>query len=204
MSAAVLLLQLVFLSLCVLLAWRIASLHARSDLAAPYSATKGMETALGQAGKAAPAPMPSRPARRDKQPPATARFSKADRVAKAQIFAGIQMLDAKMQGVNFRHGALGGACEKLAAAYLTGAARAITFKMDGGEEEALDVTAFLLTHNLSFKTQAALQALNELTRDENTLASFRAGLEAAESWMSQKFVPEKFSLYRAIADNAFI
>jgi hypothetical protein len=105
--------------------------------------------------------------------------------------------------LNFRDNRTAGTCEKLAAAYLTGAARIITFDMNGGEAEARDVTAFLLTHNLSFKAQAAVQAIDELTQDEMALASFRCGLEAAEAWLARKCVPDEYSLFRAVADNAF-
>lgn len=131
-------------------------------------------------------------------------YTKGDRMAKAQIFARSQILDAKLLGVSLRDQSFGGRYEWLAAAYLTGAAQGITIEMGGQEPEARDVTAFLLTHNLSFKTQAAIKQSESggTTQDKRELAAFQSGLAAAETWVTKNTVPHQHSLYNTLQSYA--
>ncbi|WP_097461440.1 hypothetical protein [Mangrovitalea sediminis] len=126
-----------------------------------------------------------------------------DWMSKAQIFAGIQLLDAKRKGLILADDNKPG-CRQLAAMYMIGAAKGIILNMQGNDQDARDVAAFLMTHNLHFDRLDIEDALNAVTRDESTLNSYRCGLEGAETWLARRFVPDSISLYEAVSSNAFI
>ena len=130
-------------------------------------------------------------------------YNRVDWLAKAQIFAGIQFLDAKRKGLLFTQ-EQSQDCRMLAAIYMVGAAKEVVFKMSGNESDARDVAAFLITHNLHFDTLDIEDAFERVAQDETTLNSYRRGIEAASAWLQRHFVPDDLSLYEAVSSNAFV
>lgn len=130
-------------------------------------------------------------------------FGKVDWMSKAQIFTGIQLLDAKRRGLSLANTSSQG-CVDIAAAYLIGAAQVITFQLDGDEQNALDVAAFLLTHNLHMDAMDIQDALQQAAYGDATMASFNKGKEAAAIWIVKKFVPDALSLYNTVSTAAFV
>ncbi|MDX5299902.1 MAG: hypothetical protein LPK85_13260, partial [Gammaproteobacteria bacterium] len=85
-----------------------------------------------------------------------------------------------------------------------GAARGISHALHADERCAQDVSAFLITHNLGSVGRHTEQLLRQLGRDESMLIGYRCGLEAAESWMARKYVPDALSLYALMSEEAFV
>ena len=185
-------------TLVLLLALRILYLY-RGSMASPSlsAAPSSRQHYTTQRSENAPSKVDSHSAQGAQE------YSRVDWMSKAQIFAGIQLLDAKRKGLVLADDNKPG-CRQLAAMYMIGAAKGIILNMQGNDRDARDVAAFLMTHNLHFDRLDIEEALNAVTRDESTLNSYRCGLEGAETWLARRFVPDSISLYEAVSSNAFI
>ncbi len=189
-----LLVDLALIGLVIFLAWRVAQLYRQQSGTHPAMAQGAWERH----------PDPQHP---DLSQRASAgqqvSFERVDWISKAQIFAGIQMLDAKRKGLHIVQ-QQNEECRLLAGIYLIGAAKSITLDMGGTDANARDVAAFLVTHKLHMDRLDIEHTQLSVTRDELTLASYRCGLEGGSNWLKHHFVPDELSLFEAVTANALV
>ena len=181
--------------LVIFLAWRILQLYRHQPLRGPSLVTPGGWSRGPDRGRTQ--------ALQSVAPKDLATYERVDWISKAQIFAGIQMLDAKRKGLPLVQ-EQNEECRLLAAIYLIGAAKSITLDMGGTEVNAKDVAAFLIVHNLHMDRLDIEHAQLSVTRDETTLAAFRCGLEGGSNWLKRHFVPDEVSLFEAVTSSAFV
>lgn len=188
-------LDLALIVLVVFLAWRILQLYRSQPLRGPSLVPSGGWSRAPDSDGAQPLKAVA--------PTEVAAYERVDWISKAQIFAGIQMLDAKRKGLALvqEHNE---ECRLLGAIYLIGAAKSITLDMGGSEANAKDVAAFLIVHNLHMDRLDIEHAQLSVTRDETTLAAFRCGLEGGSNWLKHHFVPDEVSLFEAVTSSAFV
>lgn len=118
------------------------------------------------------------------------------------ILAGLQERDCRVKGL-----VLLGAPETLricAAAWLYGAACAVTPRSQRHTESLLGIVAKIVSHKTGSRQSEVVQAISTLTASNLLLACYRAGLEGAEFWQIHQYVPASSSLYDVVTRNAFI
>jgi len=130
-------------------------------------------------------------------------YQRADWMAQAQIFAGIQMLDSKRKGLQLPNRERE-TIQVIAGAYLAGAADAITASQGGGDPDADDLAAFLLSHNLQMDSYDVQDIQARVLKEEVCIQTFQEGREAAGVWLEKKFVPDELSLFEAVSGYAFL
>lgn len=187
-------LDIVLFALVGFLIWRVVQLYRHPTEEPPVLAHAGLTQPAEQVDGA----ITNSPAAREVHT-----YERVDWLSKAQIFAGIQMLDAKRKGLQLMH-EHGDDCRLIAAIYFIGAARSITLDMSGSEKDSRDVAAFLITHNLHMDRLDIEHAQQSVTRDELTLMAYRCGLEGGSDWLKRHFVPDELSLFDAITNSAFV
>ena len=133
-------------------------------------------------------------------------YSRAESITSAQIFAGLQLLEVKRYGINL-HSSGEDWLDNGVSFYLLGAASAITEHFDCRGSQKDDVMRFLLTKNLKLTEEKAekyiseLYQVNDQTIEEN---AFDAGINAAKTWLTKKFIPEEHSLLSNLHTWGFI
>ncbi len=85
-----------------------------------------------------------------------------------------------------------------------GAGCALSDKTLRHSETLAVIVAQITSRKTGIRQPEALQTISTLTADKTHLACFRAGLEGAEFWQYNHYVPPTSRLYEAITDNAFI
>ena len=117
---------------------------------------------------------------------------RAQLITQLHILAGLQERDCRVNGLDLS--AAPETVRAYAAAWLYGAGCALSEKSTRHSGALARVVAH----------PKALQAISTLTGSTVLLACFRAGLEGAEFWQYNHYVPPTSSLYEAITANAFI
>ncbi|WP_250658056.1 hypothetical protein [Alkalimarinus coralli] len=133
-------------------------------------------------------------------------YSRAESITSSQIFAGIQLLEIKRKGIN-PHSPGQDWIDNGISYYLLGAVSAITehFDCDGNDKD--DVMKYLLTKNLKYTNEQAerhisnLYQVNDETIERN---AFYAGIDAAKTWLSKKFIPDEHSLFSNLNTLGFV
>lgn len=138
--------------------------------------------------------------------PQTHNYSRAESITSAQIFAGLQLFEIKRNGIN----PLSPGQEWIdngISYYLLGAASAITehFECSGNDKD--DVMRFLLTKNLNYSNELAEQCISKIYQvDEQDIEqnAFYAGIDAAKTWLTKKFIPDEYSLLNNLNSLGFV
>jgi len=137
-------------------------------------------------------------------------YSRAESITSAQIFTGLQLLEVKQKGINL-YSSGEDWLDNGISFYLLGAASAITEHFDCKGSEKDDVMRFLLTKNLKQTDEKAEQYISELYQvNEQTIegrtedGAFDAGITAAKTWLSNKFIPEEYSLLSNLHTWGFV
>ncbi len=128
----------------------------------------------------------------------SAQFSRIDSISKAQIFAGLQLLELKRDGIDLSH--TKSWLYKRSALYLLGATNAICEHFGCEASERADVVAFVLTRNMGMNKSDAdallFRARKNFTKEDAEAVA--AGKKAAESWINLRFTPKSESLKEQI------
>ncbi|UZE94609.1 hypothetical protein [Alkalimarinus alittae] len=134
------------------------------------------------------------------------RNSRVESITSSQIFTGIQLFEIKRNGIN----PLSPAQEWIGSGisyYLLGAANAITEHFDCTGTDKDDVMRYLLTKNLSYSEELADRFISNLYHsDEQAVEknAYTAGIDAARTWLSKKFIPEEHSLLNNLNSLGFV
>ncbi len=141
----------------------------------------------------------------DSQPQAH-NYSRAESITSAQIFAGLQLFEIKRKGIN---PLLPGQdwIDNGISTYLLGAASAITEHFECSDNDRDDVMRFLLTKNLNYSHELAEQCISKVYQvdDKDTgQNAFYAGIDAAKTWLINRFIPEEHSLLNNLNSLGFV
>lgn len=143
-----------------------------------------------------------RPVARKEPTPAFNPTDKTELFSRLHILAGLQERDCRVQGLM-----LSGAPEPVqecAAAWLYGAACALTPRSQRHTEALSGIVARIISRKIGTRQPEAIQAIATLTSSTLLLACYRAGLEGAEFWQVHQYVPARASLHEVVTSNAFI
>lgn len=138
--------------------------------------------------------------------PLTHSYSRAESITSAQIFAGLQLFEIKRKGINPLSPGQDWIDNGISY-YLLGAASAITehFECSGNDKD--DVMRYLLTKNLNYTNELAEQCISKIYQvDEQDIEqnAFYAGIDAAKTWLSKKFIPDEHSLLNNLNSLGFV
>ena len=118
------------------------------------------------------------------------------------ILAGLQERDCRVKGLVLSESPE--AVRTYAAAWLYGASCALSPKPVRHSEALAGMVAGIVSRKTGIRQPEALQAISTLTGSSVLMACYRAGLEGAEFWQANHYVPANWSLYEAVTSNAFI
>ena len=127
---------------------------------------------------------------------------RAELISQLHILAGLQERDCRVKGLDLSTAPE--AVKTYAALWLYGAGCALSDKVNRHSEVLVTIVAQISSRKTGLEQPSAIQAINTLTNSAICLACFRAGLEGAEFWQYNRFVPYSSGLYEAITANAFI
>ena len=199
-NGLILLVQLGLLALLVLLAVKMISLMRAEPLAAGHQED--------WAGKH-PGTHQSEPASRHsewpvavRQPVVDAATDRAELITQLLILAGLQERDCRVNGVDLSTAP--NAVKTYAAVWLYGAGCALSDKTNRHSSALAATVAQIASRKTGIRQSEIVEAIDTLTASTVYLACFRAGLEGAEFWRFNHYVPPTSSLYEAITANAFI
>ncbi|WP_449287310.1 hypothetical protein [Marinobacter sp. PE14] len=198
-NGLILLIQVGLLALLVLLALRVISLVRSEPMAVGHQEiwrAKKDPVGTDLPSNSSEWPVASR------KPVTEAAPDRAELITGLHILAGLQERDCRVKGL-----ALSSAPEAVkayATAWLYGAGCALSDKGSRHSEELAGMVAQTINRKTGIRQPEAMQAISTLTDSAVYLACFRAGLEGAEFWRYNHFVPPTSSLYDAITANAFI
>lgn len=198
-NGLVLLIQFGLLALLVLLALRMIMLvrsepmtTGHQELWSGASRTAGHDLASGTSEW----PVAVR------KPVAETPSDRAQIITRLHILAGLQERDCRVNGLDLTTAPE--AVKAYTAAWLYGAGCALSDKTTRHSEALAAIVAQIISRKTGIRQSEALQTISTLTASTVHLACFRAGLEGAEFWQYNHFVPPTSSLYEAITANAFI
>lgn len=198
-NGLVLLIQVGLLALLVLLAFRMVALVRSEPMAAGHqefwsepSQTIGHDISSGTSEW----PVAVR------KPVAEAPSGRAEMITRLHILIGLQKRDCRVNGLELT--AAPEAVKAYTAAWLYGAGCALSDQTLRHSETLAVIVAQITSRKTGGRQPEALQTISTLTDNKVHLACFRAGLEGAEFWQYNHYVPPTSSLYEAITDNAFI
>ena len=146
-----------------------------------------------------------RPAITRKERKVQQRSSRLDRTelfSQLHILAGLQERDCRVKGLVLAEAPE--AVRTYAAAWLYGASCALSNKPVRHSEALAGMVAGIVSRKTGIRQSEALQAISTLTSSGVLLACYRAGLEGAEFWQVNHYVPASYSLYEVVTSNAFI
>ncbi|SNB55740.1 hypothetical protein SAMN04487880_1193 [Marinobacter sp. es.042] len=191
--------QVGLLALLVLLAVRVISLVRSEPIAV------GRQEIWPETKDTVPNDLPSNSFEwpvASRKPVTEAGPDRAELISRLHILAGLQERDCRVKGLE-----LSTAPETVkayATAWLYGAGCALSDKGGRHSEAVAGIVAQTINRKTGIRQPEAMQAISTLTDSAVYLACFRAGLEGAEFWRYNHFVPPTSSLYDAITANAFI
>jgi hypothetical protein len=198
-NGLVLLIQVGLLALLVLLALRMVALVRSEPMAAGHQefwSGKGQTTGHDLSSGTSEWPVAVR------KPVVETPSDRAQIITRLHILIGLQERDCRVNGLDLTTAPE--AVKAYTAAWLYGAGCALSDKTLRHSETLAVIVAQITSRKTGIRQPEALQTISTLTADETHLACFRAGLEGAEFWQYNHYVPPTSSLYEAITDNAFI
>lgn len=133
-------------------------------------------------------------------------YSRAESITSSQIFAGLQLFEIKRNGINPLSPGQDWIDNGISY-YLLGAASAITEHFDCSGNDKDDVMRFLLTKNLNYSNELAEQCISKIYQvDEQDIEqnAFYAGIDAAKTWLTKKFIPDEHSLLNNLNSLGFV
>jgi len=200
-NGLILLIQVGLLALLVLLAIRMIRLVRSEPLAAGHqkiwSGTEPVEANHSE--------LPSSTSEWPvavRKPVVDAAPDRAELITRLHILAGLQERDCRGNGLELATAPE--AVKAYAAAWLYGAGCALIDKSTRHSPALVGIVAQIASRKTGIRQPEAVQAITTLTASTVYLACFRAGLEGAEFWRHNHYVPPASSLYEAITANAFI
>lgn len=129
-------------------------------------------------------------------------LDRTELITQLHILGGLQERDCRVRGLNLA--AAPEAVRLYAAAWLYGAACALCGRSERHTDRLAATVAHIASRKTGIRHTDAHQALATLTSSTVLLACYRSGLEGAEFWRYNHYVPPTSSLYEAITSNAFI
>ncbi len=199
-NGLILLVQLGLLALLVLLAVKMISLMRAEPLAAGHQ-----EDWAGNH----PGTHQSEPASRHSEWPVAVRKpvvdaapDRAELITQLHILAGLQERDCRVNGLDLSTAP--NAVKTYVAVWLYGAGCALSDKTNRHSSALAATVAQIASRKTGIRQSEIVEAIDTLTASTVYLACFRAGLEGAEFWRFNHYVPPTSSLYEAITANAFI
>lgn len=118
------------------------------------------------------------------------------------ILAGLQDRDCRVNGLILSESQE--SVRTYATAWLYGASCALSPKPVRHSDTLASMVANIVSRKTGIQQTQALQTISTLTHSSVLLACYRAGLEGAEFWQANHYVPSRSSLYNAVTSNAFI
>lgn len=180
-----------FLAVRLLFLYRSQPVHPSTVVAGPGMLTSATartdEEALGSMLA------PGAPAFRDQ---------KLTLITQLHILYSLQERDARQRGLDLL--ASPEAVQGYIAAWVYGAACALVKVQARHTAVMVQQVAGLVARKLAVREMDMLDAINGLASCSTRLACFRCGLEGAEHWQKQRFVPGEYGLYQAITAHTFI
>jgi hypothetical protein len=200
-NGLILLIQVGLLALLVLLAIRMITLVRSEPLATGHqSIWSGTEPVEANHSE-----LPSNTSEwpvEMRKPLVDAAPDRAELITRLHILAGLQERDCRGNGLELATAPE--AVKAYAAAWLYGAGCALSDKSTRHSPALVGIVAQIASRKTGIRQPEAVQAITTLTASTVYLACFRAGLEGAEFWRHNHYVPPASSLYEAITANAFI
>ncbi|MCD1647218.1 VanW family protein [Marinobacter adhaerens] len=200
-NGLILLIQVGLLALLVLLAIRMIRLVRSEPLAAGHqkiwSGTEPVEANHSE--------LPSSTSEWPvavRKPVVDAAPDRAELITRLHILAGLQERDCRGNGLELATAPE--AVKAYAAAWLYGAGCTLSDKSTRHSPALVGIVTQIASRKTGIRQPEAVQAITTLTASTVYLACFRAGLEGAEFWRHNHYVPPASSLYEAITANAFI
>lgn len=130
------------------------------------------------------------------------RLDRTELFSHLHILAGLQERDCRAKGLVLADAPE--AVRTYAAAWLYGASCALSNKPVRHSEALAGMVAGIVSRKTGVRQPEALQAISTLTSSSILLACYRAGLEGAEFWQVNHYVPASCGLYEVVTSNAFI
>src|SRR5690606_9923627 len=130
------------------------------------------------------------------------RIDRTELFTQLHILAGLQDRDCRVKGLVLAEAPE--AVRTYAAAWLYGASCALSHKPVRHSEALAGMVAGIVSRKTGIRQPEALQAISTLTSSSVLLACYRAGLDGAEFWQVNHYVPASSSLYEVVTSNAFI
>ncbi len=140
-----------------------------------------------------------------RQAPRNGFYSSLDRTelrSQLHILMGLQERDCRVNGLLLSEAPE--AVRAYATAWLYGAGCALSHKTARHSETIAGMVAGIASRKTGIRQSEAVQTIATLTSSNILLACYRAGLDGAEFWRTNHFVPTNSSLYEVVTNNAFI
>ncbi|MBU2955774.1 hypothetical protein [Marinobacter sp. F3R08] len=138
----------------------------------------------------------------DKKPVVDTAPDRAELLTRLHILAGLQHRDCRANCLDLSNAPE--AVKVYGTAWLYGAASVLCARSTPHSEMLVNIVAQIASRKLGIRQSEAIEAMDTLTASAVHLACFRAGVEGAEFWLQNKYVPTSASLYEVITANAFI
>lgn len=200
-NGLVLFIQVGLIALLVLLALRMITLARSEPLAAGHQKSLPGSRTVGALHPSTPSSTSEWPVA-VRKPVVDAAPDRAGLITRLHILAGLQERDCRVNGLELSTAPE--AVKTYAAAWLYGAGCALSNKSTRHSPALVGMVAQIVSRKTGIRQPEAVQAINTLTASTVHLACFRAGLEGAEFWRFNHYVPPTSSLYEAVTANAFI
>jgi hypothetical protein len=200
-NGLILFVQLGLLALLVLLALRMMTLMRAEPLAAGHQKNWASSHTVGT-DHSEPSSNTSEWPVAVRKPVIDAAPDRAELITRLHILAGLQERDCRVNGLELSTAPE--AVKTFAAVWLYGAGCALSDKNNRHSPALAATVAQIASRKTGIRQSEIVQAINTLTASSVQLACFRAGLEGAEFWRFNHYVPPTSSLYEAITANAFI
>lgn len=200
-NGLILFIQVGLLALLVLMATRIITLVRSEPLAAGHQKTWSSSYPVDAHNPECPLSTSEWPVA-VRKPVVDMAPNRAELITRLHILAGLQERDCRLNGLELQ--AAPEAVKAYVVAWLYGAGCALSHKSTRHSEALLNIVAQITGRKTGIRQPEAVQAISTLTASTIHLACFRAGLEGAEFWRYNHYVPPTSSLYEAITANAFI
>ncbi|WP_372998300.1 hypothetical protein [Marinobacter sp.] len=200
-SGLILLVQAGLMALLVLLAFRMIALVRSEPMAAGHENLWQDVARTAHVNHDLPPGRPEWPVA-VRKPVVDAAPDRAELITRLHILAGLQERDCRVNGLELATAPE--AVKAYTAAWLFGAGCALCHKSTRHSEALVAIVAQIASRKTGIRQPDAFQAISSLTASTVYLACFRAGLEGAEFWQYNHYVPPTSSLYEAITANAFI
>lgn len=203
MEGTVVIIELGLVALLLLLAFRMINLCQREPFPGSLAVAANPPSAMVQA-----TPTPSsavtryRPETEVKTKQQRASGGKASLVTQLHILFSLQERDCREHGLVLAEAPT--LVREYSAAWLYGAACALCDNATRHSNQAMAITAQLISRKTGLRQSEVVQALANLTRDNTLLVCFRNGIEGAEHWSEKQFVPAGNGLYGVITANTFL